>query len=473
MTELQMKVLRPDVRLGEDGDQTSISFAHWQVDLPSEVIQTSAPLLEFIRTRRVQPHLLDESGWGLVALLEAQGCFLPALPDRLTARSVLKLFQPLRSQLYADYYGHPAWARLQSGRASRGELAAWMVHNYHVSRSAGVIAARMAASTPDPELRAFFREDALGEYWHCDVFYFVEQSGIRLGASDVKSYVPLPASTAFEDHALRIAEENPLGHLLIAYFQESSIIFRQDSERFYDAVEANYGLSNTFVGWRKHMTLDMDHDHAGELEARFDDEKVISTADAAAAIRAVQLAQFFLFKALDQIAAHANLEDALTPRLPSSITKSDLNGPRQGGNRLTRSAGVYLLQAIRDGAFRALALARTHDQIIAAGRLASGAAKIASQESTVAPAQPWLIACRNFVIERAAEPDVLVDLAGTLVEVIAERCPELRGLVASIGSKKKAESASTPSGLAAIRLNELVELAVSDQPLAALSFVEN
>src|SRR4029077_634797 len=201
---------------------------------------------------------------------------------------------------------------------SRAELTAWMIHNYHVSRSAGVIAARMATGSRNPDLKAFFREDALEEYWHCDAFYFVEQSGINLTAADVKNYVPLPASTAFEDHALRAAEEDPLGHLLIAYFQESSIIFRQDSERFYDSIEANYGLKDAFNGWRKHMSLDLDHDHAGELEARFDDKRVITLGDARASLRIVQLAQYFLLKALDQIAEHSHVVDAVALRLPTA-----------------------------------------------------------------------------------------------------------------------------------------------------------
>jgi hypothetical protein len=467
------KVLRPDVRLDESDGLTSISFAHWQVEFPSSVLENSAPLLQLVKARQIDPRSLDGPDQGLITLLDAQGCFIPVLPDRLTARSVLGLFQPLRSQLYAQYYGHPAWARLRTGQASRGELTAWMVHNYHVSRSAGVIAARMAATTQDAGLREFFREDALEEFWHCDAFYFVDQVGVQLTPSDVKSYVALPASTAFEDHALRVAEENSLGHLLIAYFQESSIIFRPDSERFYDLVEANYELSNAFVGWRKHMTLDMDHDHAGELEARFDDYQEISLAHAKSAIRAVQLAQFFLLKALDQIVAHANVENALVLRLPSTMVHQNRGKVAKVVGSLSYDAGSYLLTAVRDGAFRALALARTHDQIIAAGRLASHLRDVPSRDGLATPEEPWLIACRNFLVERSAEPSLFVDIARTTARLIAERCPELRDKVDKVLARETSRVGGQDSDLAEIKLVELLDLAASGQYLAALTIAES
>jgi len=463
----QVRELRPSVVFYDDGQHTHISFAHWKVEVPSHAIKADESLRELMATRRVEN--LPPEGRGVLALLEAQGCFLPARPKKLTARAVLRLFQPLRSQLYAQYYSHPAWSRLRNGDASRGELTAWMIHNYHVSRSAGVIAARMASTTRDDDLREFFREDALEEYWHCDAFYFVEQAGAMLPAEDVKRYVPLPASTAFEDHALRVAEEDALGHLLIAYFQESSIIFRQDSEKFYDTVESNYVLSNAFAGWRKHMSLDLDHDHAGELEARFDDEQVITMDAAVASIRAVQLAQFFLLQALDQIAAHAQLDDALTPRLPESF-----NWPRSGehpdARAWSRVEGIYLLQAVRDGAFRALALAQTHDQIIAAGRVASVLGVVAA-ENVQPPLDPWLVASRNFVLERVAEPGLLLLLAHVVIDAIGDHCSELRSLCAGLELRKSPVQFDSMGEIAIRRLRELLDLASAGSSIQPLPLV--
>jgi hypothetical protein len=464
---LQARVLRPSVAFYDDGQHTHISFAHWKVEVPSHAIEADESLRELMATRRVQK--VPPEGRGVLALLEAQGCFLPARPEKLTARAVLRLFQPLRSQLYAQYYSHPAWSRLRNGDASRGELTAWMIHNYHVSRSAGVIAARMALTTRDDDLREFFREDALEEYWHCDAFYFVEQAGAMLPAADVKRYVPLPASTAFEDHALRVAEEDSLGHLLIAYFQESSIIFREDSEQFYDTVESNYSLFDAFSGWRKHMTLDLDHDHAGELEARFDDEQLITMNAAAASIRAVQLAQFFLIQALDQIAAHAQLEDALTPRLPEWF-----NGPsaskRPDSRVWSQAEGAYLLHAVRDGAFRALAFARSHDQIIALGKLASVLGAIAAHD-VPPPLDPWLVAIRNFVVERASEPELLPLLARFVIEAVRDQCPELRSLCAGLEPRKSPAPFDGTMKVALKRLRELLDLSLAGGPIQPLPLV--
>jgi len=139
----RIKTLRPEVTVGDDGANTSISFAHWQVSLPSNTIHGNNALVDFVTSRRLEPHALDEEARGLYALLDAQGCFLPDLPDKLTAREILRLFQPLRSQLYAQYYSHSTWSRLRSGKASRGELTAWMIHNYHVSPGRQVLSQRV------------------------------------------------------------------------------------------------------------------------------------------------------------------------------------------------------------------------------------------------------------------------------------------------------------------------------------------
>lgn len=463
VAESQVKTLRPEVKIEDNGTETSIAFAHWQVSVPSDAIRKDGALLNLVRRRRLELASVNEQAHGLYALLDAQGCFLPNRPERLTSRAVLRMFQPIRSQLYAQYYAHPLWTRLRSGEASRGELTAWMIHNYHISRSAGVIAARMAATTRNPDLREFFREDALEEYWHCDAFYFVKQSGIELSPDDAKSYVPLPASTAFEDHALRAAEEDTLGHLLIAYFQESSIIFRQDSERFYNAIEEQYRLPGAFKGWRKHMTLDLDHDHAGALEARFDDETEISLESARTSLRTVQLAQFFLLNALDQITEHASVDNAISLRRPATMTGT----PRSRAHepiKLRRASAAYLISALRDAAFRALALARTHDQIIAAGRLATQLEPVAEKAFDVMG--PWHIASRNFLVERAAEPETITTLAPQLIELIATACPELRDLIdPSILVGRSSGEVKAQRDVPYCRLRELINLAADEKDL--------
>lgn len=462
------KTLRPEVAIVDDGTNTSISFAHWQVSIPIQEVAGNSVLADFVKSRCLQAHDLDEATHGLCALLDAQGCFLPDPPERLTRREVLRLFQPLRSQLYAQYYSHPTWGRLRRGEASRGELTAWMIHNYHVSRSAGVIAARMATALHDPDLKTFFHQDALEEYWHCDAFYFVEQCGISLAATDIKQYVPLPASTAFEDHALRAADEDPLGHLLIAYFQESSIIFRNDSERFYNSIEANYGLKDAFKGWREHMSLDLDHDHAGGLEALFDDRQAITLDQARTSLRKVQLAQYFLLRALDQIAGHSHVANAVPLRLPPALFLGD---QALGQIEIDHSLALFLLGALRDAAFRALAFARTHDQIIAAGKLASELNAVAA-ELEVRIDSPWHVACRNYLLERAVEPDFVASLAPKLVALASRACPGLAGIFGKLCMSDAASRARADKhDVAFVRLRELIALAASKEDLPALALV--
>jgi hypothetical protein len=255
--------------------------------------------------------------------------------------------------------------------------------------------------------------------------------------------------------------------LLIAYFQESSIIFRQDSERFYDTIEANYGLKDAFKGWRRHMTLDLDHDHAGELEARFDDAREITLEEAKVSLRTVQLAQFFLLKALDQIAEHCHVANAVPLRLPTALAPGDQSG---GSIELSRPSALFLLAALRDAAFRALALARTHDQIILAGKLASKLDSV-SNELAVDVAAPWHVACRNFLVERAVEPEVVTALAPMFLALIARGCPDLADVA---GFWLKDETDVTPDlriDVAFHRLRELIVLAATEGDLPDLELV--
>ena len=449
--------LRPEVVVTNVDDDIQIKFAHWEVRLPAQVVKNDGILLNFLSGGKVNVAGIDGSNLGILTLLDAQGCTLNEVPKTLTQRRVLQLFQPLRSELYSKYYSHPTWMRFRTGKATRNELTAWMIHNYHISRSAGTIAARMAVSTRDRELRDFFRQDSLEEYWHCDAFYFVEQAGVKLSSNAVKRYVPLPASTAFEEHALRCAEEDPLAHLLIAYFQESSIIFRSDSEEFYDLIEKNYEIPGAFRGWRRHMTLDCDHDHAGELGARFDDVNPLDLAAAQGSIRKVQAAHFFLMRALDQISAQAENEDAVAVRQPTAIQNDPIVNIVRSAE-MSQLSCLYLLEAVRDASFRALAFARNHEQIMAAGNLASRMKSLGSEFNALRePVAPWLLACRNFLIERAVDPNLLCALSAWLVHLIADACPQLRDM--AIGLAPHTSDNSIDAEVQTVRLAELLHLA--------------
>ncbi|MBR0683068.1 hypothetical protein GXW74_21440 [Roseomonas eburnea] len=316
---------------------------------------------------------------------------------------------------------------------------AWIIHNYHISRSAGPIAARMAMRSPVPDLRAFFMEDSLEEYWHCDAFYFAGAGELALRPDMVKAYVPLAASTAFEDQALRTADEDWLGHLLIAYFQEASILFRDDSETFYDAVEEAYGIGGFFAGWRRHMTLDLDHGHADGLRSMFDSDAHIALPDLVRSFRSVQLAHFFLIRALDQIAVHADVVDALGARQPAAfIGSGGQTAPRVGETRCAGNqdevCGRHLVAALGDASFLALANSRSHDDIVMAGRLAAAVSQMRDEYAPLVGTaktirdvgNPWIVAVRNFVVERSPKVSVVVELAGDLLAAAKGFDPNLK-----------------------------------------------
>ena len=464
------RMLRPEVFLKRTDEEILLRFAHWEVRLPQDSADRIPVLRQLLAKRRCGSGTgMDRESAGIVALLDAQGCFMPEAVHELRLRELLRRFQPIRSVFYSEYYSHPAWEIIRSGRASQAQLVAWVIHNYHISRSAGVIAARMASRTETGDLKAFFREDALEEFWHCDQFYFVDDPNLKFDADAVKSYVPLPGSTAFEELALRAADENWVGHLLIAYFQESSIIFRGDSDEFYDAVETSYGLKDFFAGWRRHMTLDLDHGHADGLKDLLDTDQMISVDEAARGLQSVQLAHFFLMGALDQIRAQTGeAHQHLESRSPAGLAKCRKDGPSDIDWSVPNSSDFArpLLDALGEAAFRCLGFARTHDEIIGAGKFAASYKEL----GTALPSgeNPWLVAVRNFLIERATSIGLILALAEDILHAASRWDPSRRERLRDLETQRIDLARALPSIDAATdraRLMELLTLAEETQSI--------
>jgi hypothetical protein len=413
-----------------------ITHAHWQISVPS-LFLVSHPQLEQVLTRRkpraeLPPHPDYD---GFIRLLEAQGCFTSL--ERKAAYSLgeaRELFDPLRSMWYARYYAHSLWERLRTGTATRNAILAWVIHNYHISRAAGVVGARIAAKAPDPSWRAFFRQDTLEEYWHCDAYYFVRHPELRVDDAAVKTYVPLPSSLAFEAHTLQLAERSPLAHLLVAYFQESSIAFYDDCLAFYRAVEREYGLTGFFGTWQQHMRLDQDHGHAVDLAGLFDTAMSVSATALDAAIAEAWLANWFLCRALDDIEAEALPDGSVRLRPPvaggrltpsrSSLEAGYRGGQWPGGSLLglckwviaerpLTSPTVPLVpadeavvgSALVEAAYESLSRARDHEQILHLGHLCRGL-----KESGIGGGEaggfssPWAVATAALIREAAVHP---------------------------------------------------------------------
>ena len=462
--------LHPDVAVRTGEGHVDLCFAHWELRLPGDAIESDPEVRSLIGNRSTPTLERSHFAAGVKCLLEAQGCLLRDIPARMTLREFFRMLQPIRSSLYSTYYAHPLWSRLASGEAELGQFAAWVLHNYHVSRSAGVIAARRAVRTREPSARNIFRKDALDEFWHCDAFYFVGHPQLPLEPGRCKAYVPLPASRAFEDLALRAAADDGLTHLLIAYFQESSIVFRRDCEEFYDRVEAQYDLPGFFNGWRRHLALDIDEDHAGGLAALFDSDRSISRDEAERAIGALQMAHFFLVAALDQASAFTgDAASAISDRQPERLRERLANA--SAGNPATEGFRDRLVAAARAASFEALARARTHDEIMAAGRLAAALERCGSEAPPELDRNPWSAAARNFLLERSGEVGPALRLAQETIgfcregaagndEGLARIAAEIDRSVACIRAE------DCPVGRFALR--ELLALAEAAGPLPPL-----
>lgn len=411
--------LKQDVSILFDATSARLRFALWETDLPIAWVESHPAIDDLLHRRSTRSEALKhDEAVPLVQLLSAQGCFSPEVKSRYSLREAKEIFDPLRSQWYASYYTHPAWNLIRHGQASRNGVLAWLIHNYHISRAAGVAAARMAAMGSFAGWRPFFEQDALDEYWHCDAYYSLDVPAMRdISQQAINTGLPLPASLAFEEHTLQVAETNPLGHVLIAYFQESSIAFEPDSVRFYEQVERSYGMEGLFSPWKQHMQIDIQHGHADGLAQLLNSRREVSGDELQCAVRAAWLAFYFLQSALDDI---LNAND--------KVGNADLRPPQASYRAETtqfESAAdgdcVYLRQGLRLSAFRALGFARDHAQIIACGRLARNLDRLAPSDEPATTSNPWCVAIANHLIEAAGNPSAWL----ALIHHAAARMPWL------------------------------------------------
>ncbi len=462
------ELLKDKVSVVFSGDRAKVSYALWEVELPANWVR-SQPVINDLLNRRISraQALQDPTARALIDLLSAQGCFTSVSKSSYSLKEVKELFDPLRSEWYAAYYAHPAWEEIRSGAVDRNVLLAWLLHNYHISRAAGIVAARMAAVGKDRTWQAFFRQDALEEYWHCDAFYSLDTPLLHgVSLADVKAYVPLPGSLAFEEHCLQVAEADPLGHVLIAYFQESSIAFAGASHDFYAEVEDRYGIRGLFDSWKQHIQIDVDHGHAEGLGQLLDSDTEVVATTLERALRNAWLGFHFLYCSLDEIQRERHgeeirlrrpLEQALTAGFPDcwQALASHLAGetPVQVGS-MGDADQAFMLEGIGSSAFRALGFAREHDHVIACGGIANAFARLAGEVGGADALNPWSVAIVNHLQEAASSPVKWL----LLVSLLGERFTPLRlGGAAQACIRKALEGFACHQPLTALsQLDELV-----------------
>ncbi|MBE9179322.1 hypothetical protein IQ268_12195 [Oculatella sp. LEGE 06141] len=450
--------LREGVDVAFSDDKVKITYALWEVTLPSVWVfsqPTVQGLLE--RTSTLTEVVSNPQTAAFTRLLEAQGCFTPLRKPSYTLSEIRELFAPLRSSWYAIYYAHPIWERLRSGSATRNELIAWLIHNYHTSRTAGVVAARMVSIGKSAQWKQFFQQDALDEYWHCDAFYFIDAPALRVSSQSVKTYVPLPSSTAFEQHTLRLAECDSLGHLLTAYFQESSIAFEQDSNHFYQDVEASYEIPSFFQRWKQHIRIDIEQGHAEGLGNLLESNAIIDELSLESALRNAWLSFFFLLASLDDIYQERHNASEILLRLPitdglfepekTALLRENYFSKPTTASIFDNLQSLYLwytrecstlnfyvkcvrpdtdLEYLRDGlssaSFRALGFARSHDEILVCGRSAKLFSTITTTSINSLPENPWSIAIVNYILEMTVSPTLWLLCVSLLLDRIRSHC---------------------------------------------------
>lgn len=259
--------LRKGVTVRRDGLKVVLEHALWTLEVPAVWVD-SVPGLGGVFERQIPVTQLGANGReldGFVTLLREQGCLSYRDCDSYTLREVKELFQHLSGAWYGRYYAHPLWDRLRAGSVSRNGLVSWLLYTYHLSRSAAMSASRSVSYLTQPTLRAVFAESAIEEYAHCEEYFFVRHPSLPLDDATVRRTVHLPASVAFDQQMLRMAEQDWLGHVLAGFFQESTARFYDECRRFYSMVGDSYGLPGFFRNWEAHIEIDLTEGHADDF----------------------------------------------------------------------------------------------------------------------------------------------------------------------------------------------------------------
>jgi hypothetical protein len=408
---------RSEVEILNQADEVILRHQFVQMALPKAWVEKQPEfkrlLLSELSVKDLQTSDLQVQS--VLFFLQTQDFFFKSkAKSNYTLKEIRGLFESISRTWYAQYYQHPLWESLRSSSLSLNGFVAWIIHNYHVSRAAGLSGARCATRFSKVEKRPCFRQDVLEEYWHCDAYYFVRHPNLQLSDESIKTYIPLPASLAFEQHTLRVAESDWLGHLLISYFQESSIRFYDECLEFYQQVETAYDLPGFFKSWQAHMALDLEHGHAEHFIEHLNTDEIVSHQDFMVALQNAWLAFFYLLTSLDQIQAESIKYNQVELRAPSSTTQALVL------NKKLELSSPYFRDRLLDSIYCALSNARTHDEILLWGH----AAKDLEQQWTAQkslfnselPEDPIEVAIANMLWRASTHTS---ELASLLILLIA------------------------------------------------------
>jgi hypothetical protein len=421
----ELEYIRHAVSVDFTHDPVDVRYGFWSVELPRDWVSSTDGLERFLKgdAPLSAVELREPEAANLVGLLRVAGCLTSPRKESYALREVRSLFEPLCISWHAHYYDHPLWSRIREGRISRNALVAWVVHNYHLSQSAGVTAARCATRAQRPDVKRLFLESAIEEYSHCREYYRIDDSRIGITAAEALEYVHLPASLAFDQQMFRLAEDDWLAHILVGYFQESTSSYFTQCAEFYDGVEKRFDLAGFFDGWKGHIRLDLDFGHASAFADALESDESVSLQQVEASFKNAAVTVQFLIAALDEILAEDREDDRIVLRRPVSLKGATGLEERRPLDFGSVSVKGFVESELADACCRALSYAQTEAQLLSLGRLVEIAAPLLARRYDVAT---WCVpdmqttAIVNFVREAATNPAEFVSCLAHLLTQIEE-----------------------------------------------------
>jgi hypothetical protein len=318
-------MLKKSVKIIDNGEFTTIKYSFWDVDIPNYWLEKNSHLKSFLFENKTIKNIdvLNEEEKNILILLQEQGCIEEPQKKQYTGHEVYTLFERVVTRWYEIYYNHPIWNKLLEG-CSTNTLVAWLIQNYHISRSAGVTDARCATFFPISNLRELFKQNAIEEFWHCDAFYFVNHEKLKISKQSVKDYLPLSSSIAFDQQMLYLAEKDPLAYIMVCYFQESSVRFYSDCKEFYSNMELKYNLNDFFKPWEKHLSFDFEYQHSDRYAEMFSNFEMIKTEDLLSSFKNAAMTTGYLLQAFDEILMEEESQSIILRDPPSKNQNSGI-----------------------------------------------------------------------------------------------------------------------------------------------------
>src|ERR1043166_200513 len=441
-----MRQLRSSVSVSNGDNSVDLQHGFWNLSFPSDWVASRPDLAAFLNGKCSfgQLEASDPKVQNVLALLDVTGCLTAEKRDQYSYAEVGLIIERMAIEWHALYYSHPLWDLLRNGSIGRNGFVAWVLHNYHLSRSAGATAARGAIRSPHAEIRHLFLESALEEYSHCEEYYCIDDDRLGVSNRDCRACIPLPSSLAIDQQMHRLAESDWLGHVMVGFFQESTASYFKKCCEFYSLVESNYGLPGFFESWKQHILLDLKYGHASAFKDAIDGMSgAVSLEALQHSLSEAAMTVHFLISALDEIVREDAFSRQVMLRAPIERLDVDFDsnpllrrfrpvdwmqmGPVQSSiNGVARVSECmipkeesvplsewnaeevsFLVSAIAFATLIALSHSQSHEEVVGLGKIVEYLQAMLGkpiEHSPYSSKSPRALAIANFLTEEARHP---------------------------------------------------------------------